>query len=71
MPLALLLGLTGIASVTGGLGYGLVHWDRRNGKLTLAAAAARLAKIGLAGAGLDLVILGLMLGYRVYRLIYT
>jgi hypothetical protein len=66
-PLAYLLGWIGIAAVTGGFGYGLVYRHRRHGKITLAAAAARLAGAGLVGAALDLVILTLMLGYRAYR----
>jgi hypothetical protein len=65
--IAYLSGCIGIAAVTGGLGYALAHRERRDGKLTLAASAARLARGGLVGVVLDLAILSLMLGYRAYR----
>jgi len=64
--LAYMLTWVGLAAASAGLGYWLVRRERGDGSSRLAASAARLAKGGLAGVAIDLAVLGLMLGYRVW-----
>jgi hypothetical protein len=62
--LAFLVGCTGLASLTVGFAYLLVYRDRRQGRVSLPAAAGRLAALGLVGVALDDMALGLIFASR-------
>jgi hypothetical protein len=63
LPVAIMTVWIGAAGLAGGAGYGASLWARREGAGRLATSATRFAVAGLAGAGLDVMVLALMAAY--------